>query len=186
MPERNAGERIKELRALLELSQRDLSEILDVRQATVSAWETGASEPGKGWLRLISDLTKFDKATYRWLTGERSKPRILPADLEDTPGAAKTYGFEDEAQKKHVQDALDQLSYIQGRMETTLRLVGEFREEVEGLDLGLEDLVGHLEREGTVIQHSLELMKGVLEELADGNGHPWAPGAGSPGQEEAG
>lgn len=67
------GEKLKELRAEKELTQKELAKILNVRNTTVSAWEKDIAEPPYETLKKIAVL--FD-ITSDYLLG-----------LEDETGA---------------------------------------------------------------------------------------------------
>ena len=57
------GERIQALRHHLNLTQREMSEILGTRQQTVSEWETGMYKPrgaSATLLSLVAERAKFD------------------------------------------------------------------------------------------------------------------------------
>lgn len=110
--------RIRNLRTELDLSQRDLASVLEVRQATISEWETGNAKPSRGNLRLLADLCHDSRAVYRWLLGEGARPRLQPYSSELGPertDAAATYGFRDETKgdesdlQETAEKLLDQL-----------------------------------------------------------------------------
>jgi DNA-binding XRE family transcriptional regulator len=70
------GSRIKQLRQALGLSQQAFAVCLAVRQATVSDWENGKAEPGRGMLRLMADLAE-PEGIFGWLVGTSVKPAMV-------------------------------------------------------------------------------------------------------------
>ena len=56
------SENIKALRALHNLSQRDLAEIAGVTDKAVSTWETGAYSPRMGAIRRMADYFGIPKS----------------------------------------------------------------------------------------------------------------------------
>ena len=55
------SERLKQLRAEQHLSQRSLADKLNISQQSITAWETGRSEPTSGALTKIANF--FDVST---------------------------------------------------------------------------------------------------------------------------
>lgn len=56
LPEKEFPQRLQELRAALEMSQRKLAFLLDVPQSTVYRWETGKVRPGFDYLEKLFRL----------------------------------------------------------------------------------------------------------------------------------
>jgi len=54
------NERLRELREEKEMLQRQLGELLQVQQATVSAWEKGKAEPPIDILKKIAEIFGCD------------------------------------------------------------------------------------------------------------------------------
>ncbi len=77
------GTRVKELRYGLGLSQQALAAQLSVRQATVSDWENGKAEPGRGTLRLLADLAESSEDVFGWLVSGSGKPALLRSRRAD-------------------------------------------------------------------------------------------------------
>jgi DNA-binding transcriptional regulator YiaG len=48
------GERIKQVRAVLEISQGEFAAAIGTRQQTVSEWETGHSRPSPAYCQVLS------------------------------------------------------------------------------------------------------------------------------------
>ena len=63
------GDGVAALRGELGMSQAELSELLGVRQQTVSEWETGLHRPRGASLRMLS-MVKERAAEYRAGKGE--------------------------------------------------------------------------------------------------------------------
>lgn len=70
------GTRVEELRRDFDCSQREFAKILDVRQATISAWETEACGPSEGNLCRLAFLTDQPRAVAGWLREGGEKPTI--------------------------------------------------------------------------------------------------------------
>jgi len=131
MSAKGSGGRIRDLRGMLDMSQRELAQILDIRQATVSGWETGKQVPEPGNLRLVADLCEDSRLVHRWLLGEGPRPQLRRHDPEDRrESAGRSYGFRRE--DLPVGDA----TILRDRAETSYRLCEELG---EGLPLD-EDL----------------------------------------------
>ncbi|KZU69523.1 helix-turn-helix domain-containing protein [Lactiplantibacillus plantarum] len=69
------AKRIKELRNLKRISQRELSEKLSVSQQTVGSWETGRSEPNT---EMIKKLARFFDVSTDYLLGNNEKTHKSP------------------------------------------------------------------------------------------------------------
>jgi transcriptional regulator with XRE-family HTH domain len=59
-------ERLKELRETNKLRQKDIAQILNVRNTTVSAWEKGDNEPD---IKTIKKLSQFFDVSADYLLG---------------------------------------------------------------------------------------------------------------------
>lgn len=79
------GERIKELRLTHDMSQEDLSEVLDVSRQSISKYENGTAEPSLDKLKLIVD---YFEVSYDYLLSDapaekpvktQTKPKSAPA-----------------------------------------------------------------------------------------------------------
>lgn len=82
------GENLKRIRESRGKSQGDIADILNVRRATVSSWETDRTEPRIEHLIKLGeyfDLTIDDMVNGRIFHIETNQPR------EDTKEALKTY-----------------------------------------------------------------------------------------------
>lgn len=60
------GERLKELRKQKGILQKDLTNLLNVRNTTISMWETGATEPD---LTALIKLAIFFEVSTDYLLG---------------------------------------------------------------------------------------------------------------------
>lgn len=69
-------DRIKEFRRQLGWSQRELAGVLDVRQATVSAWENGHATPAPGNVWRLAALVEDPRAVAGWLTEGGARPAL--------------------------------------------------------------------------------------------------------------
>lgn len=79
------GERIKELRTRLGLSQNALGERVETDSTTVSRWETSKSTPSK---KYIGKLANALGTSTDYLLCESDDPgEILPIDILAAPGA---------------------------------------------------------------------------------------------------
>lgn len=82
------GENLKRIRESRGKSQGDIADLLNVRRATVSSWETDRTEPRIEHLIKLGeyfDLTIDDMVNGRIFHIEANQPR------EDTKEALKTY-----------------------------------------------------------------------------------------------
>lgn len=70
------GTRIAELRNDFGCNQREFARILNVRQGTVSAWETEKSGPTDGNLLRLAFLAEEPRAVAAWLRDGGEKPAI--------------------------------------------------------------------------------------------------------------
>lgn len=60
------GQKLKELRKEKKMKQKELAQILNVRNTTVSAWEVGDNEPD---LATLIRIAKFFNVTTDYLLG---------------------------------------------------------------------------------------------------------------------
>lgn len=73
------GRRIRHIRGLLGMTQKELGERIGVLQATVSSWETARSEPKEHHLRGIAELVMPSDRAFRWMNLERTtQPSLRP------------------------------------------------------------------------------------------------------------
>lgn len=163
--------RITHLRDELGLSQRDLAGALEVRQATISAWETGRAEPSRGNLRLLADLCHDSRAVYRWLLGNGPRPRLQPyrEKREERSDPAATYGFEDET----VPDLQATTDKLVEALEASRRLAGELERGITGSDPGssrlMRQAVVTVNRALDTAYHALTVAREALREEQRGS-----------------
>lgn len=162
------GERMKKARSALDLSQRALADILDVRQATVSAWETGATEPTAGNLRLFADLFENDRLVYEWLRGEGGQPRLQAREegQEEVGEAARTHGFDAPDLSRQIQQA----EQLVNRAELSVEIAEELRESIpeEPEALGIARRAVDSAIESARSSHSaLKLAREILEAFSE-------------------
>lgn len=72
-------ELIREMRSNLHLSQEDFARILDVRQATVSVWETGEENPSCGSLVKLGNLAHDRDAIWLWQLAGIETDKLIAA-----------------------------------------------------------------------------------------------------------
>lgn len=70
--------RIKDCRVKFELTQTELAKICNVKQNTVSSWETGRSEPDFESLKKMSDIFN---CSIDELLGNKEKPVVKDDEL---------------------------------------------------------------------------------------------------------
>lgn len=70
------GLRLQVLRVHAGLSQKQVAEAIEVRRASLGAWEAGTSEPGALDVPRLADLFKVDVAV---VLGRAPMPEIKPA-----------------------------------------------------------------------------------------------------------
>ena len=91
---------ISNLRKELGLNQKELGEKLNVGQTTVSAWETGRSEPDN---ETLAKLSKMFRVSIGYLTGyEKSRKRIRLSEEEEIE-------MEEQRRSEPPQETLDYL-----------------------------------------------------------------------------
>ncbi len=70
-------EQIRALRLHLNLTQREMADELEVRQQTISEWETGLHQPHRSTLKVLSLIAERNDFSYQF----ESKPEDAPPDL---------------------------------------------------------------------------------------------------------
>lgn len=69
-------EQIRALRVHMDLTQREMADELEVRQQTISEWETGTHQPHRTTLRILSMIAEQAHFTYQ----VSEKPADAPPD----------------------------------------------------------------------------------------------------------
>lgn len=79
--------RIKALREHLQLTQRQMADELQVRQQTISEWETGVHKPHRSTQKILSMVA--ERAGFEYQVGNEQTADDRDAETEsepDTPG----------------------------------------------------------------------------------------------------
>ena len=71
----NIAENIIRLRHVRKITQKDLADFIGVTKASVSKWESGASDPSPTNLTALADLFK----QHRKISSKKSDKKRLPA-----------------------------------------------------------------------------------------------------------
>jgi putative transcriptional regulator len=74
--------RIRALREYMGMTQQQMADELEVRQQTISEWETGVHRPHRSTQKTLSMVAERAGFVYRAETSEESE-----SDTESTPGA---------------------------------------------------------------------------------------------------
>lgn len=85
------GLRLKVFRETLGYSQTALGDLLDVRQGTVSDWETGKNPTSRPHMRLAADLAKDSLRVFRWLERGGRAPVIVPISSAEPSEIERLY-----------------------------------------------------------------------------------------------
>lgn len=158
------GSRIRTLRHAFELSQRQLAQILNVRQATISEWETETTGPTTGNLRRVADLAENDRTVFSWLqnggtmpTLKRYQPVIRP-EPQTSPRAVPEHLVGD-------------INYWLNRQRLSLRLVDEIHTSLmEEGGPGSTALLPAIESTLMALEAAQLSMEGVLYALPSESG----------------
>ena len=79
------NERIKELRRILGLKQREFADALGVKTGAVGAWESGSFKPGAARIELICERFRVSR---EWLVNGEGP--VFKDDLKDASSLAST------------------------------------------------------------------------------------------------
>ncbi|MGL4485281.1 MAG: helix-turn-helix domain-containing protein [Anaerovoracaceae bacterium] len=96
--------RLKELRIIRNIKQKELAELLNVAQTTITNWETGTREPNISTIKKIADVLEVDISELFY--EERPAKNKIVEDIEKTLFKLNEQG------KKVAADRVRELSEI--------------------------------------------------------------------------
>lgn len=135
MPKKNLGRQLREAREAVGMDQNEIADALGVKggNRTISAWETGANEPGPAYQRII-------EAFYGWPPGTMSYAietgTLLPAPAKKferpSPIAAEAARRAQEEAAQRVAETLEQHSVALAENSDSLQQLIERMTTLEG------------------------------------------------------
>lgn len=104
--------RLRELRKLKKLSQKEFGEKINISQSQIASYENGARNIPT---RVVKDISKVYRVNEEWFTsgeGDIFIDIIDELDIEDPELRELAYLYEklDDAMKKNIMDTLRQLT----------------------------------------------------------------------------